>query len=74
MRDAKPLTKRRLKWLLRQDPFAAWFWLRFHDWRVPRHAERLFLMSGVLYRIELAFFPALKNVPGPMPEEMAIPE
>ena len=59
MRDAKLLTKNRLKWLLRQDPAIAWFWLRLHDWRIPPDADRLFLFSGVLYKIEREFYPTL---------------
>jgi hypothetical protein len=55
MRDGKltrnRLTKRRLRWLLGQDPLVSYFWLRVNvnDWRVPSDPERLFLMSGVLY-------------------------
>jgi hypothetical protein len=63
MRDAKPLTRNRLKWLLRQDAFVAWFWLRVNDWRVPRDPDRLFLLSGVLYKIEREFFSVLEDEP-----------
>ena len=57
----KPLTIRRLKWLKRQDALVAYFWLRLNDWRVPCDADRLFLMSDVLRKIERKFYPALEE-------------
>ena len=62
MRDAKlTISRRRLRWLLQQDPLVAYFWLRVHDWRVPRDADRLCLMSDVLRKIERKFYPALED-------------
>ena len=63
MRDAKPLTipRQRLRWLLRQDPFVSWFWLRINEWSIPREAEGLFLISDVLRKIERKFYPALED-------------
>jgi len=60
MRAANKLTIRRLKWLLRQDPFVSWFWLRMHDWCIPRDADRLFLFGEVLRKIERKFYPSLE--------------
>jgi hypothetical protein len=57
----KPLTVRRLHWLRRQDPLVAYLWLRLNDWRVPCDADRLFLMSDVLRKIERKFYPALED-------------
>ena len=63
MHDAKPLTitRRRLRWLLRQDPLVSYFWLRVNLWRIPRDADRLFLFSDVLRKIERKFYPALED-------------